>query len=139
MFWLILTIIALIGGLILILWSADTFSDFAPAAALIGVFLLFAFVEFAVMSFTYVSYIANPVAKIVKVENERASYVKLLEKYEKLEEQDLTASDSYISLYEKVCDFNEEVMKAKKYDGKTFWAYMFYDPAYSTVDVIPID
>lgn len=139
MFWLILTIIALIGGLILISWSADTFSDFAPAAALIGVFLLFAFVGFAVMSFKYVSYIANPVAKIVKVENERTSYVKLLEKYEKLEEQDLTASDSYLSLYEKICDFNEEAMKAKKYNGKTFWAYMFYDPAYSIVDVIPID
>ena len=91
------------------------------------------------MSINYISYLANPVAKVVKVENERTSYVKLLEKYEKLEEQDITASDSYISLYEKVCDFNEEVMKAEKYDGKTFWAYMFYDPAYSTVDVIPID
>ena len=32
-----------------------------------------------------------------------------------------------------------ELKTLEKYDGKTFWAYMFYDPAYSTVDVIPID
>ena len=139
MAWLFLAVIAFIVGLILILWSVDTFSDFGIAAALIGVLLLIVFIGFAGMSINYISYLANPVAKVVKVENERTSYVKLLEKYEKLEEQDITASDSYISLYEKVCDFNEEVMKAEKYDGKTFWAYMFYDPAYSTVDVIPID
>lgn len=139
MAWLFLAVIAFIVGLIFILWPVDIFSDFGITATLIGVLLLIVFIGFAGMSINYISYLANPVAKVVKVENERTSYVKLLEKYDKLEEQDITASDSYISLYEKVCDFNEEVMKAEKYDGKTFWAYMFYDPAYSTVDVIPID
>ena len=139
MAWIFLTIITFIVGLVLLLWASDTFSDFAPVAAFIGVILIIISIGFIVQSIGYISYNANPVAKTARVVNERASYVKLLEKYEKLEEQDITASDSYISLYEKVCDFNEEVMKAEKYDGKTFWAYMFYDPAYSTVDVIPID
>lgn len=139
MVWLFLAVISFIVGLILLFWSADAFSDLGLVAALIGVFLLIIFVGFAVMSVNYISYLANPAAKIVRVENERAFYVKLLEKYEKLEEQDITVSNSYISLYESICNFNEEVMKAEKYNGKTFWAYMFYDPAYSTVDVIPID
>lgn len=139
MVWLFLAVISFIVGLILLLWAADTFSNFGEVAVIFGVLFLILFIEFAVMSVNYISYLANPVAKVVRVENERASYVKLLEKYEKLEEQDITASDSYISLYESVCNFNEEVMKAKKYNEKTFWAYMFYDPAYSTVDVIPID
>ena len=139
MVWIFLAVIAFVGGLVLLLWSADTFSDFALVGALIGIMLVVISIGSIVQSISYISYNANPVAKTARVINERASYVKLLEKYEKLEEQDLTASDSYLSLYEKICDFNEEVMKAKKYDGKTFWAYMFYDPAYSTVDVIPID
>lgn len=139
MVWIFLTIITFIAGLVLLLWASDTFSDFAPVAAFIGVILIIISIGSIVQSMSYISYNANPVAKTAKVVNKRASYVKLLEKYDKLEEQDITASDSYISLYEKVCDFNEEVMKAEKYDGKTFWAYMFYDPAYSTVDVIPID
>ena len=139
MVWVFLTVIAFVGGFILLLWSADRFGDFAPMGVLIGVMLVAISICSIVQSISYISYNANPVAKTARVINERASYVKLLEKYEKLEEQDLTASDSYLSLYEKICDFNEEVMKAKKYDGKTFWAYMFYNPAYSTVDVIPID
>lgn len=139
MIWIFLAVISFVGGLVFLLWSADIFSDFDPGKALIGVMVVIISIGFIVKSISYISYNANPVAKTARVINERASYVKLLEKYEKLEEQDLTASDSYLSLYEKICDFNEEVMKAKKYDGKTFWAYMFYDPAYSTVDVIPID
>ena len=80
MVWIFLAVIAFVGGLVLLLWSADTFGDFAIMGVLIGVMLVGISICSIVQSISYISYNANPVAKTARVINERASYVKLLEK-----------------------------------------------------------
>lgn len=87
---------------------------------------------------SYVNYTLNPEAYIANVEDTRESYIILLDKYEKLSEQDITSSSTYSELYKNICNFNHEVYRAQAHAGDNFMAGFLYNPAYSTVDPIPL-
>ena len=66
-------------------------------------------------------------------------YAEMLDKYQTvLMPQDLTASDSYLELYSKILNYNNEIRNAEKWYN-VWWAEgILYDPAYIGVDPIPI-
>lgn len=67
----------------------------------------------------------------------RDSYVALLDKYDNLTGQDVTASDSYLAIYDKVIEFNTQVRLAQTNKDRAFWTEgLFYDPSY--IDIEPI-
>lgn len=134
---LILISVALIGTCIFLLlkWSKDF-----PAAIcmVLGVVVLVLSIPTVKNGISYIRYTLNPQAYTANVEETRESYIILLDKYEKLSEQDITSSSAYSELYKNICDFNHEVYRAQAHAGDNFMAGFLYNPAYSTVNPIPL-
>lgn len=134
---LILIGVALIATCVYLLSEWD--KDFPAAACLaLGVVVLVCSIPTVVNGVSYVSYTLNPRAYTANVEETRESYIILLDKYEKLSEQDITSSSAYSELYKNICDFNHEAYRAQAHAGDNFMAGFLYNPAYSTVDPIPL-
>jgi len=104
----------------------------------LGALIVVCSIPAVVNGISYFNYTLNTEAYIANVEETRASYVILLDKYEKLSEQDITSSSVYSELYKNICDFNHEVYRAQAHAGDNFMAGFLYNPAYSTVDPIPL-
>lgn len=75
----------------------------------------------------------------VQLENTRNVLISVYEKYERLTDTDVTASTSYYQVYSDIINFNNEVIAAQTYGGQSFWAYVFYDPAYEGIRLIPLE
>ena len=134
---LILIGVALIATCIFLLSKWD--KDFPAATCMVlGVVVLALSIPTVVNGVSYVSYTLNPRAYTANVEETRESYIILLDKYEKLSEQDITSSSAYSELYKNICDFNHEVYRTQAHAGDNFMAGFLYNPAYSTVDPIPL-
>ena len=134
---LILIGVALIATCIYLLSKWD--NEFLAAICIIlGVVVLACSIPAVVNGISYVSYTLNPQAYTANVEETRESYIIFLDKYEKLSEQDITSSSAYSELYKNICDFNHEVYRAQAHAGDNFMAGFLYNPAYSTVDPIPL-
>ena len=70
----------------------------------------------------------------------RDAYVALLSKYEDLSKQDLTASEVYMDLYDKIIDFNANVRLAQNNKDRAFWTEgLFYSFIYLNFEPIPIN
>lgn len=134
---LILISVALIATCIYLLsvWEKEFLS---VICLVLGIVVLVGSIPTVVNGISYVSYTLNPQAYIANVEDTRESYVILLDKYEKLSEQDITSSPAYSELYKNICDFNHEVYRAQAHTGDNFMAGFLYNPAYSTVEPISL-
>lgn len=134
---LILIGVALIATCIYLLsvWEKEFLS---VICLILGVVVLVCSIPAVANGVSYVSYTLNPRAYTANVEETRESYIILLDKYEKLSEQDITSSSTYSELYKNICDFNNEVYRAQAHAGDNFMAGFLYNPAYSTVNPIPL-
>ena len=134
---LILISVALIATCIYLLsvWEKEFLS---VICLILGIVILAGSIPTVANGISYVSYTLNPQAYIANVEDTRESYVILLDKYEKLSEQDITSSPAYSELYKNICDFNHEVYRAQAHAGDNFMAGFLYNPAYSTVEPISL-
>lgn len=134
---LILISVALIATCIYLLseWEKEFL---ATICLILGVVVLACSIPAVANGVSYVSYTLNSQAYIANVEDTRESYIILLDKYEKLSEQDITSSSTYSELYKNICNFNHEVYRAQAHAGDNFMAGFLYNPAYSTVDPIPL-
>lgn len=134
---LVLIGVALIATCIFLLSKWD--KEFLAVICLIlGVVVLALSIPVIANGVSYVSYTLNSRAYTANVEETRESYIILLDKYEKLSEQDITSSSAYSELYKNICDFNHEVYRAQAHAGDNFMAGFLYNPAYSTVNPIPL-
>ena len=143
MFSIIFPIILILIGVVLIATCIYLLSKWdneflAAICIILGVVVLACSIPAVVNGISYVSYTLNPQAYTANVEETRESYIILLDKYEKLSEQDITSSSAYSELYKNICDFNYEVHRAQAHAGDNFMAGFLYNPAYSTVDPIPL-
>lgn len=143
MFSIIFPIVLILIGTVLIATCIYMISkldkDFLAAICIIlGVVVLACSIPTVKNGISYISYTLNPQAYTANVEETRESYIILLDKYEKLSEQDITSSSAYSELYKNICDFNHEVYRAQTHAGDNFMAGFLYNPAYSTVDPIPL-
>lgn len=77
-------------------------------------------------------------AHCYEIATTRAMLIDELYKYDEMRETDINASSIYLELREKVIEFNKNVIYAKEHDN--IWLnYFCSDPAYTTVDVIPLE
>lgn len=53
-------------------------------------------------------------------------------------ENDVTASDTYMTIYNEVIAFNRHVREANKWTG-TIWEGILCDPSYAGLDIIPLN
>lgn len=134
---LVLIGVALIATCIYLFQRGDK-EFLAVICMILGVVVLALSIPVIANGVSYVSYTLNSQAYIANVEDTRESYIILLDKYEKLSEQDITSSSAYSELYKNICDFNHEVYRAQAHAGDNFMAGFLYNPAYSTVDPIPL-
>lgn len=143
MFSIIFPIILVLIGVALIATCIYLLSEWdkeflAVICMILGVVVLALSIPVIANGVSYVGYTLNSRAYTANVEETRESYIILLDKYEKLSEQDITSSSAYSELYKNICDFNHEVYRAQAHAGDNFMAGFLYNPAYSTVNPIPL-
>lgn len=86
----------------------------------------------------YVNYKINEAARIEWRIEERNVLTTMLGEIGFLMENDVTASDTYMSIYNKVIAFNRSVREANTWTG-TMWEGILCDPSYAELDVIPLN
>lgn len=115
--------------------------------ASVGIIALFVGIIFLVVGIVAVCLNVNIVVtkgctvemRHIQLENTRNVLISVYEKYERLTDTDITASTSYYQVYSDIITFNNEVIAAQTYGGQSFWAYVFYDPAYEGIRLIPLE
>lgn len=134
-------LLALIVIGILVFLNKDIF--ISEVITVIGVslvvFLSIAAVGFGINAGCYLIVNSNIEAYRAEKNEMRDSYIALLDKYENLSKQDITASNSYLDVYDKIVDFNKEVRLAQTNKDRAFWAEgLFYDPSYINIEPIEL-
>lgn len=85
----------------------------------------------------FIDSITSYEADCAMVASTRAVYVDELKKYDEMRDTDVTASETYLELREKIIDFNHDVDFAKTHDN--IWLRnSWFNPAYLTVDTIDL-
>ena len=109
-----------------------------------GICIVFAAV-FAIVSLAsignmiaYADYKANEVARVEWRIEERTILVTMLSDIGTLMENDITASDTYLTIYKEAVEFNKNVREANTWGG-TIWEGVLCDPSYAELDVIPLN
>lgn len=70
---------------------------------------------------------------------QREVLIRLKENYSTLMAQDLTGSESYLDLYERIIAFNNNIYKANRWKDVWWAKCIMYNPAYLNIQLIPID
>ena len=86
----------------------------------------------------YVDYKANEAARVEWRIEERNVLTTMLEEISFLIENDVTASGTYMDIYNKVIAFNRNVREANTWTG-TMWEGILCDPSYTKLDIIPLN
>lgn len=86
----------------------------------------------------YVDYKANEEARMEWRIEERNVLTTMLEEIGSLMENDVTASNTYMSIYNEVIAFNRNVREANTWTG-TMWEGILCDPSYAELDIIPLN
>lgn len=77
-------------------------------------------------------------ARCYEIATTRTILIDELYKYDEMRAADVNASPIYLELKEKAIEFNKNVIYAKEHNN--IWLnYFCSDPAYTTVDVIPLE
>lgn len=142
MFIIIPILLLALGITLAILVGNDIFySDIVETVCIIlAIIFLIAGVFFGINAGVYIAIKSNAdVYRIEKMEL-RETYVALLSRYENLSKQDLTASEVYLDLYDKIIDFNTDVRLAQNNKNRAFWTEgLFYSSVYLNLEPIPIN
>lgn len=86
----------------------------------------------------YVDYKANEEARMEWRLEERNVLTTMLGEIGSLMENDMTASNTYMSIYNEVIAFNRNVREANTWTG-TMWEGILCDPSYAELDIIPLN
>lgn len=86
----------------------------------------------------YVDYKANEEARMEWRIEERNVLTTMLGEIGSLMESDVTASNTYMSIYNEVIAFNRSVREANTWT-RTMWEGILCDPSYAELDVIPLN
>lgn len=86
----------------------------------------------------YVDYKANEEARMEWRIEERNVLTAMLGEIGSLMGNDVTASNTYMSIYNEVIAFNRNVREANTWTG-TMWEGILCDPSYAELDIIPLN
>lgn len=136
----VVMILLLIGLLVLATWAMDRDHVFLWLTSGVLVIAMFiGAVGCTINACDYGDYLMNPDVRIEATMEKRNSLVQLLSNYNMMMEQDVNASESYITIHKDVLDFNDAVRRANHWQD-TWWAEgWLYDPTYVGLNTIPIN
>ena len=125
------------------LWGAfkclDADHPFIGSISLVlGIILLILTIIGSVNALAYMDYKANEPARIEMRIEERNVLNTMVSEIGTLMENDVTASSTYLTIYEDVVNFNKNVREADAWTG-TIWEGILCDPSYAGLDVIPLN
>ena len=86
----------------------------------------------------YVDYKVNEATRAEWRIEERNVLVTMLGEIGSLMENDVTASNTYMNIYNEVIAFNRNVREANTWTG-TMWEGILCDPSYAELDIIPLN
>lgn len=141
---IIIPILLIVFGIILVaLVAKDVFWN--HTAIEIGCFILAAIffvtsIFFVINAITCLNIRANANVYYAEKTELRDTYIALLERYNTLANQDLTASSTYLDLYDRIINFNFNVRLAQNNKDRAFWTEgLLYNPSYLNLEPIPIN
>lgn len=117
----------------------DSDYGFAAVGALI-LAVIMAFVSF----FAGINFIAWGMVKvdidssIAYHQAKQIMYHEMIEKYDTLALQDVTASEQHMALYKEILDFNHEVDRVERNSHQWWTEGVLWDPSYVGIDKVPI-
>lgn len=105
-----------------------------------GLCIVFAILTliFTIMAVDYTDYLLNVDSRMEEQVEKRAVYVTMLSEVGTLMNQDVTASDTYFDIYDKVLSFNASVRRYQQW-GNTIFEGLLCDPTYKNLEIIPIN
>lgn len=124
-------------------WGASKLFDrdriFVGIIAVIlgGILVVSAFAT-TINAVAYVDYKINEVSRIEKRIEEYNVLTTMLGELSYLIAKDVTASDTYLHIYNEVIDFNKNVREANTW-ANTIWEGILCDPSYAKLDIIPLN
>ena len=93
---------------------------------------------FTIMAVGYTDYLLNVDSRMEEQVEKRAVYVTMLSEVGTLMNQDVTASDTYFDIYDKVLSFNASVRRYQQW-GNTIFEGLLCDPTYKNLEIIPLN
>lgn len=105
-----------------------------------GLCIVFAILTlaFTIMAIDYTDYLLNVDSRMEEQVEKRAVYVTMLSEVGTLMSQDVTASDTYFDIYDKVLSFNSSVRRYQQW-GNTIFEGLLCDPTYKNLEIIPLN
>lgn len=105
-----------------------------------GLCIVFAIltIAFIIMAVDYTDYLFNVESRMEEQAEKRTVYVTMLSEISTLMSQDVTASDTYFDIYDKVLSFNASVRRYQRW-GNTIFEGLLCDPTYKNLEIIPLN
>lgn len=105
-----------------------------------GLCIVFAILTlvFTITAIDYTDYLLNMDSCLEEQIEKRAVYVTMLSEVGTLMSQDVTASDTYFDIYDKVLSFNASVRRYQQW-GNTIFEGLLCDPTYKNLEIIPLN
>lgn len=105
-----------------------------------GLCIIFAILTlaFTIMAIDYTDYLLNVDSRMEEQAEKRAVYVTMLSEIGTLMSQDVTASDTYFGIYDKVLSFNSSVRRCQQWNN-TIFEGLLCDPTYTGLEIIPLN
>jgi hypothetical protein len=105
-----------------------------------GLCIVFAILTlaFTIIAIDYTDYLLNVDSRMEEQVEKRAVYVTMLSEVGTLMSQDVTASDTYFDIYDKVLSFNSSVRRCQRWNG-TIFEGLLCDPTYKGLEIIPLN
>ena len=86
----------------------------------------------------YIDYKVHETARVEERVEKLNVLTAMLGEINYLIENDVTASDTYMTIYNEVITFNRNVREANTWTG-TIWEGILCDPSYAGLDIIPLN
>ena len=105
---------------------------------LLGAIMVMASLATCVNAYYYIDYKANETTRQEWRIEEQTVLTTMLSEITALMEHDVTASNTYMEIYNSVLDFNRNVREANTW-GDTMWEGILCDPSYAELSVIELN
>lgn len=110
----------------------------AIVATIVAVIIAIGSLIGTINMFCYMDYKANEPARIEMRIEERNVLNTMVGEIGTMMENDVTASSTYLTIYENVVNFNTNIREADTW-ADTIWEGILCDPSYAGLDVIPLN
>ena len=135
----VIAVLICTGLWVLFCWSVyNDYIAIGISAVCLAVVMSFVSIFGIINALAFVGANATMDSLLAYRQEQRIMYMDALSAYQELRGQDVTGSETYLSLYKEILSFNRSCDKADRYNGKWWAEGLFYDPTYIGIDPVPL-